>query len=435
MNKTLTIVLLAACSAAGAIELLPRQPDDLGASTVLASPAVKMPAGAPATGREPVSVSWAVDGDIAAPVPFIAASREYYREASGDELAAGVAIHTTAPRALVRLQPLAAASPREAIAIDPQALLLIDSERRVHAGGNGMELLVGADKLAKADLPFAPGTSAFRLHRDLGAGSFTLKAEGLHGSARYLINVVEPDSPLALTMQATTGAYLHGQTLVLQTALQDSAGPAAPAAHALPKLDGMLVSPGGRRFALSFRQDKDGQLRGRLPLDADEAPTPGLWEVQANASATVRGQTVVRSVRLAIAVAMPVARLNGATSLAQGEDTFGIALGVDAGASGRYEVRGLLYGLVNGSMSPLGVAHAARWLDAGQGSITLAFAHHLLQGASGPFELRDLQLIDQGRMGLLHRQQHALRLADSDIVRSSKGAVRPVLPSKPAPAP
>lgn len=430
MNKTLTMILLAASASAGAHELMARQSGDLGANMVVATPQVAHSFGAPTTRREPVAMSWAFDAAIAPAAPHVAASREYYFEASGDQLAAGVALHTTAPRALVRLQPLQAASPREAVAIDPQALLIIDASRRVHAAGAGMQLLVGADKLAKADLPFAPGTSAFRLHPDLGAGSFTLKAEGLHGDARYLVNVVEPGSPLVLTLQADASAYLHGHTLVLEPALEERAGAVLRRKHAIGKLDGVLVSPAGRRFELSFKPGKDGSLRARLPLDADEAPAPGLWEVQANASAKAGDQVVLRSVRLALAVAMPVARLTGAVALAPTADTLGLALGVEAAASGRYEVRGLLYGMVSGSMAPLGVAHAAQWMDAGSHNIVLGFDHALLGGASAPFELRDLQLLDQGRMGVLHRQQQALRLDERDVGRSGKTLVRPALRPK-----
>jgi hypothetical protein len=435
MNKfhfTVTIMPLCAllAGAAGARDLLAPQTGDLAATAVVAPAALQSNFGVPGVRRESVALSWAAGHDITPPAPHVAHSRQYHFEASGDELAAGVTLNTTAARALVRLQPLAAPSPREAVAIDPSALVIEDARGRSFAGGAGMSLLVGADKMAKAELPFAPGTSAFRLHPDLGAGSFRLKAAGLSGAARYLVNVVEPDSAHELTLQADALAYLHGQVLVLAPALLEHGTGASVRSHALAKLEGSVISPAGRRFVLSFKPGPDGALRARLPLDANEAPTPGLWQVQASGQAVVAGQAVMRSIALAFPVAMPVARLSGAVTADSSAQRLALTLGVQAGAPGRYEVRGLLYGMVDGAMAPLAVAHAAQWLEAGTGSIVLAFDADLLAGAHGPFELRELNLLDQGRMGVLHRQRRALVLDDGEVLRPAAALARAELHTK-----
>jgi hypothetical protein len=436
MLSMLAVLAVTASATAGAgaapHELLPDRAGDLSAAATIApgaaANAVNSADGqalaAPNPSRDTVSLSWAAGG--AAPsaealTPFVARSKETYVTVTADQLAAGVPLHTTAPRALVRVQALGEVGPREQLAIHPLSMTVLDQSGHAYEAGAGMEMIVSADKLAKADVPFAAGTSAFRFHPSLGAGSFKLKVDGAYGGDRYLINVVEPDSPYTLTMQTGAQHYLHGQQLSLTAALQDaSVGTAAGSAtsrRALGKIDAYVISPAGRRFPVSFKPAADGSMRASLMLDADEAPAPGLWEARVEASAAVQGQTVLRSARLAFPVALPAARLTRGVTLTEGAGV-NLLVGVEAAAAGRYEVRGMLYGTVKGALVPLGVADSAQWMEAGQGGIALSFAPELISGASGPFELRDLFLLDQGRMGVLHRQQRALVVSEDEVVRA-----------------
>jgi hypothetical protein len=116
-----------AAGAEAAPRFLPAQAGDLIAPHIVAPEATHKSAGAPGLAREAVAMSWAAQGPIStAAQTFAGQSREYYVEASADELNAGVAIHTTSPRALVRLQPLGGSGPRENLAIHPQSLILSD---------------------------------------------------------------------------------------------------------------------------------------------------------------------------------------------------------------------------------------------------------------------------------------------------------------------
>ncbi len=418
---------LLSATAGAAPRFLPAQAGDLIPQALVAPEAALKSAGAPNLERAPVNMSWAVPGPVNTAVqPFVGQSREYYAEVSADELNAGVTIHTTAPRALVRLQPLGnGGGPREQLAIHPQTLILSDGAGRAYASGSGMEMLVTADKLNKAELPFAEGTSAFRIHPELGAGSFTLRAADLAGSERYLINVVEPASRFVLAMQTDAPNYLHGQQLTVLPELQELDGARVQQRHPLTRFDGIVTSPGGRSFPVAFKVDQDGRLRAHLALDADEAPAPGLWEVQAWGDALVKGQTVRRSLRVAFGVALPVARLDGKATVVNEPGSVGVRLGVEVGAAGRYETRALLYGTVGGVLKPLAMAHAAQWLEAGSQSLVLRYDASLLAGASGPYELRDLNLLDQGRMGLLQRQQRAVSIDERDLGRSGAQAAKP----------
>jgi hypothetical protein len=391
--------------------------------TRLVTPQATHPDLLAASSREPVQVSWAIQDQPAAQKPHVAQSREYYLEASADELAKGISLPTTSSRALIRMQPRGATGPREDLAIHPQSLELTDAAGKKYEGGNGMELLVTADKMAKADLPFAPGTSAFRVQRELGSGPLKLRAPGLAGRERYLINVVEPDSQHVMSLQAESLDYLHGQEVVLAADLKTSDG----VRHAPSKITGKLISPGGRSIDVTFKAGKDGKLRVNLPLNADEEAMPGLWELQAHASASIRGQQLMRSVRTAFPVAMPTAKLDGSSTLESSRGGVTMKLGVEAVALGRYEVRGTLYGTVNGSLKALGVAHSAQWIEGGNSVIPLMFSAALLEGANDPFEVRDLTLLDQTRLGILQRKESGTRLATFERFPAPTAVTRSVV--------
>jgi hypothetical protein len=425
--KTLSLIIpgLFVClqvQAASHIDLLAPQSGDLSATALVAAPeaaaatnGVAAPNAAFAPARhEPVAVSWASQGEVnLAAKPFVGQSHEYYRKVTGAQLNAGIDLNTSASHALVRLQAMGPTGQREKDAIVPQSLQLKTKDGRVMANGTGMEAIVTAQQMAKADLPFASGTSAFRIHPSLGSGTFKLQASRLNDTQEYLINVVEPDSPYSLNLQAEAANYLHGQTLVLHGNL---AGPAKN--HAMQKIDAVLVSPAGREFPLSFKAGAGQSYRAQLTLDANEAPTPGLWEVRAQVDTQVNGQTVQRSVRIALPVAMPVARLNGPVQLQEANGGMGLRFGVETASAGRYEVRGMLYGTVGGKLVPVAMADSAKWLESGKGDIDLSYDAALMQGVSAPYEIRDVMLLDQGRFAVLQKQARGMVIEAADMHRA-----------------
>lgn len=415
----LASLLLAVHAPSSALELLGPQAADLAAPRTLAAAAPGFAAqdqGFAARARETVAVSWASSTAVEAPRPYLTQSRESYRKVSGAQLNAGIELETSSPRALVRLQPLGEIGQRDKDALMPQAMQIRVANGKTLSGGDGMEAIVTADKLAKADLPFAPGTSTFRIAEQLGAGSFQLIASGLQDEQEYLINVVEADSPLILEAQTAASHYLHGQQLAVVAQLRDSREGGKK--QLVKSFQAELVSPAGRVFPLRFMPIAGGSYRALLKLDAQEVPTPGMWEVRMHSQSQIKGQNIQRSARFGFPVALPVARLTGEVQLQNGKPHLGIQFGVSAASPGRYEVRGMLYGTVNGSLQPLGVAQAAQWLEVGRGEIALQFDPSLLKGASAPFEVRDLGLLDQSRIAVLHRQARALVLDASDIKRA-----------------
>ena len=407
---SLSLVLVA--TAAGAQQLLPAGASDLAAEIPIAAPPLKAAATA---AHEAVAVSWALDPAqrlADSPEPFTSRSREYFVDVSAEDLRQGVAIYTSQPGALVRLNPAPSGAGETAAAIAPQALVVTDPTGRSFGGGSGMDLVVGADRLKAAGAPFAEGTSAFRLRAGLGAGAFELRADALGAASdrRFVMHVFDQGSAAELELRTAATDYLHGQTLVVEAALVEE-GRRMPAR----RIEGFVTSPAGRAWPLVFRPAGGGLQRARLVLDAFEEPAPGLWQVHASLRGRSSGHAILRSGRTAFACAVPSARLSGGAEIDSSPQGLSIRLEVAAASASRYEVRGVLYGTAaDGTLRPAGIAHSAAWLAAGTGSLTLDFGPEVVADSAlaAPFELRDLRLLDQVAMGLLHRQARALTFGD-----------------------
>ena len=414
LKSAAALLLIAATATAAerAFTMRVPSPGDLVARELVAAPLPVHPA---TDERQPVAFSWAVEPRATlteSPLRLHAESREYWQRVSAAELARGVELFTTAPGALVRVQPAGAEPEKRSLA--PQRFTLEDARGRRYTGGEAMDQLAGAEELAAAGSPLGLGTSAFRLAAELGAGRFVLRLSGAPAMAPateyYVVHVFDAGSDLALAVDAPRAEYLAGETLTVAAFLRTEAGRVAASA-----VDGFVTSPTGRVLPVRFRRAADSAFQARLPLAlAGESGADGLWEVVAAARGVHQGQAALRTVRGAFALAAPTARLTGEIERrfdpARGLE---LRVGVEVAAAGRYELRGVVYGDVGGDRAPLAVAHAAGWLEPGRGELALAFDPTALAGfdPAAPFELRFLELRDQTRLALLERRQRAADLA------------------------
>jgi hypothetical protein len=358
---------------------------------------------APEAAREPVSMNMAVKGDIDLNArPHVAEGRGYQLKVNVAEFNEGVALPITTPGALVRVSPaskIASDSP-----IDPINMVLVDERGDVFSHGRGMDMLVSDDQLRAAKKnPLNPGTSVFRTNDALGSGALTLYADGIdyNTGGEYFIDVLEKSSNVALHLQTGSDSYLQGQTVSLRADLMNG-----DHKMAITSAIGVLTAPDGRTFPITFKEagSTDFVLR-------EQSDTPGLWQVKVTVTADVDGVTVQRDARTAFAATLPTARFTGSANVERGSAGVATDLGIEVGTSGRYEVRGILFGTsADGTMKPVAVGHSANWFTPGDHLLTLSFEQALIDeaGVSAPFAIKDLRLIHQDRMGLLHRQAHGL---------------------------
>lgn len=407
----LGMLMLATLASAGVdVKLAQAQDGDLVA-TELTKLVVSMQKGRvemPAS-KDPVHMSWAVQAqtvkaeatvtNLKKAQPYQAESRAFWTTVSGADFDGGITLPVSKSGALVRISPKG-----KAPMFQVEDLVLVSAAGQTYGNGYGIRYLVTPDQrhTAQKSHPFPENTAVFQMQDDLGVGEILMFADNMdyNAASSYHVEVLERDSDVVLHAQTGRGAYLVGQTLTINANVVDSQG-----ALALESMTGTLISPSGARFPLSFL---NGQAQAPLG-SMDNAPVGALWEVEVTAFARNNKKAMVRrDVRTAFALGESTARFGGSADINRSREAFSAKLAVEAGVAGRFEVRGLLYGTAaNGELQPIAVGHSADWLSAGEGSINLQFDTSLVKdsGLSAPYVVRDLQLIHQNRMSLIHQQQ------------------------------
>lgn len=360
-----------------------------GASDQVPQRLAKLPNPTGEIERKAVSFSWALDPDapLAQPEPFLAESREYWKTVQGDELAGGVPLPISAKGALVRVSPAVDAARLKATDIE-----IAQGDRKV-----AVERAAGEAELRKAGMDVTAGTQILKLGDEAGAGRYTLRVAKARGS--YVVHVFEPNSDVVLYARADRNQALAGSEMrVAISGVRAGKG-------ARLQSGALLVAPDGSSRAVPVRAGRDGGLEAVFRLPGDATAAKGLWEVQVFGEA---GGTP-RDARTAFAVAQPTAKFAGV--FGSNPADLRVALPVQAASAGRYEARGTLYATArDGSLRPVSQAHAAKWIDPGNGMLVLQFAKaHVPRGYGAPYEVRGLELNDQSRMAPLESRARGAR--------------------------
>lgn len=364
--------------------------------------------------KKTIVSSWAIDGESkidARPTPHVAKSREFRMITSVADLRGGITLPVTAPGAVVKISPEGAT---DANTFSAKDFVLRDSTGTNFTDGKGVKLAVSAEQLREVGVAFAPGTAAFTLGAELAPGPVTLKlneASELPEGDSVLVHVLEKASTTLLSVQTREASYLNGQRLEFGVQwLRPGMTPTDS------DLTAAVYSPSGKHTVVKLQSDGKGGFLGALDLNDPEARPGELWEVEVDGNAKVEGgQVVRRTVKTAFSYSAATAKLAGKTELLKsgdGED-LSLSVGVEVGSPGRYAITGVVYGTdSSGNLQPFAMAQSARFLEPGQATIELTVQQKLVSesGLSAPFEVRDLLLQDQSRMGTLHRQARALKV-------------------------
>jgi len=389
MRKTLSIAVaaaLVACSAAvsAAQPLLPAGGSDQVPSKLSALPAPTLQ-----VERAPVTFSWKLDpsATLYASAPAAAESREFWQTVEAAELQRGVALKLSAPGSLIRISPAAGARGLAADALKLQGA----------RGPVKLERLLDERQLKAAGMDASTGTVMAKLAPEAGAGAFTLSASEARG--RYVVHVFEPASADVLSAKIDRDHALAGDSIRLDVGFARAGRTVAADGEAL------LVSPDGRSWPVKLSAAGD-RLRADVRLPRIGSNAPGLWELQVFTDA----DGIQRDARTAFAVAQPTARFGGQYDFDAAR--LQMALPLVAASSGRYEARGVLYATApDGVLRPVSQAHSAAWFERGNGTLKLAFDRsHLPQGYGAPFEVRQLELVDQSRLAPLEKRARAGRI-------------------------
>jgi len=383
---------------------------------------VALPAPAGQIERKPLSFSWALDpnASVGEQTPYTSESREFWTQVEGIELSKGFAIDTSAPGAVIRISPIGKAAP-----VSPDRLDLLRDGKSI-ASAQAFSQRTTAAQLQQAGMPIDSGAAVVQIDAAQGQGRFQLQMSAANG--RYLVHVFEPASPYVLHASTDRANLLAGGEVEVRAMLgKGSAGLAGS------QLAGLLVSPSGKSYDIVFKAGSNGMQRAMARIPVDAGSEPGLWDVQVFAGASDGGGRIQRDTRTAISVAQPTARLGSSYDF--DAMNLGFRLPVQVGSPGRYELRGTLFATgPDGVARPVSEAHSAAWFERGQRALTLTFERaHLPAGYGAPFEVRQVQLNDQSRMGQLESRELAARFGSPAPVVAQLPSPKPavIAPNKP----
>lgn len=325
-------------------------------------------------------------------------SRQYWLDVDAVQLSKGVAINTSSTGAVIRVSPMNANS---RATLKREELSLSVGGRALDANAS-FSTFANSSQLRASGAPFAEGTIAFQLNGNVPAGEITLALNNRAASSdQYVIHVFEPNSKAIAEVRTAKSAHLVGSPINASLKVDGAQG----------QVSGFLVSPDGKTsIDLSFQAGRDGYSAS---VNAPAFQGNGLWELHTHFDGVNKaGQRILRDTKTAVNITAATARLN---QQAQIQQSFGSAqgqvalnLGVDVAAAGRYQLSGVIYGTnKSGQLQPVALAQSAKWLEAGSQQLPLSF-NVSVDGISAPYEVRDLRLQDQSRLGVLHRQDRAL---------------------------
>lgn len=401
-NTFIALALISGSAfASNNIEWLPAGERDLVADGLVAETSA-IPASFH-TESAPLSFTWAAtersQADVAAPGAMVE-SRQYFIDVSAQALDLGVKLPISAPGAVVRISALDSGSGLDMapgqleLAINGQAL-----ERSAIETASGAQMRQQGMQVPEASL-------AFRLPADSQAGTLEMRMSGMPDKLPMIIHVFEPESPWVARMSAARSSFLSDQPISFDVVLDNGAN-----TFSVDQVSAMLVTPdAGQMMDMSLQAD-GRVLEGVVPVTAISA-APGLYEAHAFVEHNVDGITVKRDLKLAFGLAPASGRFTGQVETVPALG-LNLNVGVEVAIEGRYQINAEFFGTnAAGEMEAMAFTQSATVLEAGQGKIGISIdADTLLSsGLRAPFEVRNLQLMDQGRMFVLEHREQALQV-------------------------
>lgn len=338
--------------------------------------------------------------------PYTQTSRQYWLDSSSDKLQRGVKLPVTGGSTIIRISPLT----------NNKSLQLTADMIELQNNGALAKPNVFADSeaLKATGAPFSDQSIALKV--EATQGQINLKVKDIAGEVPFVIHVFEPKSPMSLNLNATKATFGVNEAVEVVADLRqfDKSVPA--------EIKGYINRPDGSVLGeLAFSMNEKGNYTAKLPLNQSFGLAQGLWEVHTFAKGQFNGSEVLRDAQTSFAVNLNSAKFNGQLK----QQANSIDIGVSVGAGGRYEVRGVLMGTdKNGDLKPFAMTMTANWLEKGAQNIKLDIDQKLVaeSGLSAPFQLKNVQLMNQSHLAPVQTVVSGIRLLDfsrDEVLRST----------------
>ncbi len=402
------------------VSLQPPAANDLIAKTVQATESMQILN----RSNSDVMVSWPLPNNIElAPVSsYRASSKAYWLTVSNKQLQQGVRLQTTAPGAVIQLSPLQSANgatttlnaPTDSSPPDSSRFTLTDKQGKQYPLTTASALSVSTAQLNNTAISFAPGGLIVQLKDSLGSGEFILRSNTTVSSTQatntpaYNVYVLDKNSKVSLSLQTISDTVFSGQTLRAKISMLN-----ARQAVDIKSIEVFLRTPDGKIIDAGKPSIKQGYIEISKQMDnRKNFNNTGLWELHVKANSVMNGLTIRRHAKTSFAYTRPNASIGQSVTISKSPDAkLNLTFNLQAASSGRFELRGTLYATNQQHQQvPIMYGNSAGWRAAGNSKLQLTYDLNKIDRAafSAPYEIRDLRLLDQSRMMLLHRQQKAL---------------------------
>ncbi len=324
-------------------------------------------------------------------------SRVFFRKVTGAELNRGAELVVDAKKAVIQISPLDRSENGKRVVNGdiPRGMTLSNGTERRRVDDDSIALYRKSQGL-RENFPALYGRAhVMRVPEDMGRGRLTLQANGnAKDDAEYIVYVLDKHSDITLEVQTRSKRFSRSGNLVL-----DARPHGNPAAR-LESVSTTLIAPNGKRYTV------DGQMTGNSyqvnwPINVDAPSVPGeLWRIEVRSTLRNAGNEPIERVAVvAVDVFTETAAVSQVDSNAQN-----LNLSVDVREAGRYEARALVFGRdSDGEYKPALLAYQAEWLDSGlrEMKMPMDLAKLEASGLKGPYRVRNIQFLDQGRMSVL----------------------------------
>lgn len=346
---------------------------------------------------------------------YTSISDEYWFEATGKQLKAGVELAISAPGALVRLSGKQAKDIHSAQTkgIDPNSVQLFKNNKKL---SSPFSQKVSQQEFATANI--FPNSSAMKLNKDLGKGAFTLKVNDyLDDNQRYIVNVKEKNAEYKLHLSLPKQSYMQGQKINVTSQLKATSTNKAVLIQGRPVA--YIKTPSGERKSLNFTENGN-QFQFTVPTNLTSAKRGQLYELYVETENSTDGLKVKRNAKVAFAVAQPTARIQTVAKLNQDSVSINkneammkkasipnfVDINLQVASEGRYEVSAMIYGTTDKKLSlPFMLSRSAYYLTPGEHTVKLQLDSNIIEssGLKTPYIVKNVRLMDQSRMALLQQ--------------------------------
>lgn len=337
--------------------------------------------------HEPLSMSWAAENKpLVHEVKHEQTSRKYQIKTSLEQLKKGVAIHTQAPGAIIRISP-----------VNPDSA--IKPEFRIK-NGSGLNLtlqdassLFSKDK-ALENTVFARKTLALlQLKPELGSGEFILTSSTTPlNDENFIIHVFDKFSSTALTVETDKTRYHYGEELTATITLHDE-NKNCP----IDLINASLVSANGEVTPLILDHVQGDVYQTHTNLVSDKNSQGENWYIEVETATLFKTQTIKRQAHSAFSYVIPSAAIREIKKQTTGSLAFSAKIEVATGS--RYALQAVLYGSdAKGEIHPIQTVQSAAWLAIGEQNLDFSFDSSLKTNYKAPYYLGYIHLIDFGQL-------------------------------------